>query len=121
MSDVLKILNKKKNSIMEQARCDSDDALTIADSVKSQKKSKQMAAVLAANEEDLNLINAGKSHHLTNKINSINSSDDCDFKKINIVVSQLNKEFFDENQYDTQNLLQALKKSKKEFLDTILD
>ena len=121
MSDVLRILNKKKHSIIEKVRFDSDDALTIADSVKTKQKSKQLAAVLAANEEDLNLIAAGKRHRLTNKINSIDSSDDYDYKKINVVKSEINKEFFDDNQSETQILLQTLKNSKKSFLDTIID
>jgi hypothetical protein len=64
MSGVIKILNKKKHSIIEQAKFDSNDALAITDSVKSNQKSKQSAAVLAANEEDYNLIAASKIHQM---------------------------------------------------------
>ena len=123
MGDFLKILNNKKNSIISMAKVDADEALIMADSAKNKQKSKQLAAVFAANEEDLNLISVSKKHNQLNKIgsNSIDISDDYDYKKLNEVKAHVNKNFFDENQSDSQKLVETLKKNKKAFLENILD
>jgi hypothetical protein len=121
MSVFVKLLNQKKSSILEMARFDADSSALIADSAKESQKSKRLAAVLAANKEDLNLINVGKDHYFLNQMNNIDNSDDNDYKKINETKSQVNQDFFNFNQSETQILLENLKTNRKEFLETIMD
>lgn len=139
MDNVLHILNQKQNSVLNMAKIDNDNALSVADSVKTIQKSKHLAAVTAANDEDLNLIKASKNEKFFDfdafnegqnnniKINQDSSAkiqinDDNDaFKFINESKSNAYNELFEQNQTETLEFLKTIKNNRKTFLESILD